>query len=96
MYVCMFVCVYIFMYTYIYIYMYMYMYIYIYIHICKNGEQVLDLEGAANHRGSVLGGQELPQPSQKAFETAVCHALSEMDCTRPVWIESESSNIGEI
>ena len=61
-----------------------------------HGHQVLDLEGAANHRGSVLGGQLLPQPSQKAFETRLHSLLSGLDATKPIWLESESSNIGRI
>jgi tRNA 2-selenouridine synthase len=61
------------------------------------GAQVLDLEGLARHRGSVLGG--LPfgsQPSQKAFETLVWSALSAFDAARPVFVESESRKIGQL
>ncbi|HEY0878906.1 MAG TPA: tRNA 2-selenouridine(34) synthase MnmH [Zeimonas sp.] len=59
------------------------------------GEQVLDLEAIAHHRGSVLG--LLPderQPSQKAFETAVWDALRSFDPARPVFVESESRRVG--
>lgn len=59
------------------------------------GVQVLDLEGLADHRGSLLGGKERPQPSQKAFETGLAMALNGMDPNRPVVIEAESSKIGE-
>ena len=48
--------------------------------LAKTQAQVLDLEVLAAHRGSVLG--ELPgapQPSQKAFETAIWSALSAFD-----------------
>jgi tRNA 2-selenouridine synthase len=39
--------------------------------LAERGEQVLDLEALANHRGSVLGlGARDVQPSQKAFDTA--------------------------
>ncbi|MCF2905906.1 tRNA 2-selenouridine(34) synthase MnmH [Octadecabacter sp. CECT 8868] len=58
------------------------------------GVQVLDLEGLANHRGSLLGTMEGGQPSQKAFETALAFALAEFDPSRPVIIEAESSKIG--
>lgn len=61
------------------------------------GAQVLDLEGLANHRGSVLGlvpGQ--PQPTQKRFETLLWDALRHLDATRPVWVESESRKVGEL
>jgi tRNA 2-selenouridine synthase len=61
------------------------------------GAQVLDLESLARHRGSVLGGLEHePQPSQKAFETAVWHALSHFDASRSVFVESESRKIGAL
>ena len=59
--------------------------------------QVLDLEVLAAHRGSVLG--ELPgapQPSQKAFETAIWSALSAFDAARPVFVESESKKVGNL
>jgi tRNA 2-selenouridine synthase len=61
------------------------------------GAQVLDLEALASHRGSVLGilpGR--PQPSQKAFETAVWNALRHFDPARPVWVESESKKVGNL
>jgi tRNA 2-selenouridine synthase len=61
------------------------------------GAQVLDLEDIARHRGSVLGS--LPnrsQPSQKAFDTALWHALSRMDQLRPVFVEAESKRIGDL
>ncbi|WP_424984392.1 tRNA 2-selenouridine(34) synthase MnmH [Microbulbifer sp. S227A] len=59
------------------------------------GVQVLDLEGLATHRGSLLGRMARPQPSQKAFETALARALHGLDPSRPVVIEAESSKIGE-
>ncbi len=58
------------------------------------GAQVLDLEGLANHRGSLLGGRDTPQPSQKRFDTALWDALRTLDPTRPVFVESESKKIG--
>ena len=61
------------------------------------GAQVLDLEALAAHRGSVLG--ELPgapQPSQKAFETAIWGALSRFDPATPVFVESESKKVGNL
>ncbi len=61
------------------------------------GAQVLDLEALAAHRGSVLGplpGQ--PQPSQKAFETAVWQALRALRPGQPVYAESESRTIGRL
>ena len=60
----------------------------------RRGWQVLDLEGAANHRGSLLGGMG-DQPSQKGFETVLAGALTGMDPGRVVLVEAESSKIGE-
>ncbi len=65
--------------------------------LAAQGAQVLDLEALACHRGSVLGplpGQ--PQPSQKAFETAVWHTLQGFDPARAVFAESESRTIGRL
>lgn len=58
--------------------------------------QVLDLEGMARHRGSLLGDMPGGQPSQKAFETALVGALHGLDPARPVIVEAESSKIGQI
>ena len=58
------------------------------------GVQVLDLEGLAAHRGSLLGEMPAPQPSQKGFESALVGALSQLDPARPVVVEAESSKIG--
>jgi tRNA 2-selenouridine synthase len=61
------------------------------------GEQVLDLEDLAAHKGSVLGGWPgRPQPSQKAFETQLAAQLKAFDLTRPVYVEAESRRIGRI
>jgi tRNA 2-selenouridine synthase len=65
--------------------------------LADEGAQVLDLEGLARHRGSVLGGLEHEsQPTQKAFDTAVWHALQRLDAARPVFVESESRKIGAL
>ena len=61
------------------------------------GAQVLDLEGLASHRSSVLGvipGQ--PQPSQKRFDTLVWEKLRGFDPARPVFVESESRKVGNV
>jgi tRNA 2-selenouridine synthase len=65
--------------------------------LIEQGAQVLDLEALACHRGSVLGGLEHdPQPTQKAFDTAVWYALQGFDPSRPVFVESESRKIGAL
>ncbi|AHD00525.1 tRNA 2-selenouridine(34) synthase MnmH [Leisingera methylohalidivorans] len=59
------------------------------------GVQVLDLEGLANHRGSLLGDMPTPQPSQKGFESALAGAVMQLDPSRPVLVEAESSKVGQ-
>jgi tRNA 2-selenouridine synthase len=59
------------------------------------GEQMIDLEGLANHRGSLIGymaGTE--QPSQKYFESLLWNKLASFDPSRPVWVEAESAKVG--
>lgn len=63
----------------------------------KAGAQVLDLEGLANHKGSVFGRElDREQPSQKRFETLLLDRLSRFDPGRPVFVEGESPKIGRI
>ncbi|MBE9126911.1 MULTISPECIES: tRNA 2-selenouridine(34) synthase MnmH [unclassified Coleofasciculus] len=66
----------------------------------QRGVQVLDLEGLANHRGSLLGqaweGQLTPQPSQKQFESLLLKQLQSFDASKPVWVEAESNKIGKV
>jgi tRNA 2-selenouridine synthase len=60
------------------------------------GQQVVDLEGLAAHRGSLLGGfAGRPQPSQKMFESRLLGVLDGLDPSRPVFVEAESSKVGE-
>ncbi len=61
------------------------------------GEQIIDLEGLANHKGSAFGGiHESPQPSTEHFENRLHHALSQLDLSRRIWIEDESIMIGKV
>ena len=65
--------------------------------LAERGAQVLDLEGQARHRGSVLGGWPgVPQPSQTAFETALVQAVEPFDLQRPIYVEAESARIGRL
>jgi tRNA 2-selenouridine synthase len=61
----------------------------------SGGVQTIDLEGLANHRGSLFGARAGGQPSQKAFETRLAAAMACLDPARPVVVEAESSKIGE-
>jgi tRNA 2-selenouridine synthase len=58
------------------------------------GVQTLDLEGMANHRGSLFGSRGA-QPSQKTFEARLALVLAALDPARPVVVEAESSKVGE-
>lgn len=63
----------------------------------RNGEQVIDLEGLANHRGSSFGaiGME-QQPSVEHFENILFDAFEHIDRSRRVWLEDESRSIGRV
>ena len=58
------------------------------------GFQAIDLEGLANHRGSLFGARPGGQPGQKAFESALAVAMAALDPGRPVVVEAESSKVG--
>jgi tRNA 2-selenouridine synthase len=63
----------------------------------EKGEQVLDLEGIANHKGSAFGSIGLPpQPSVEQFENLMAEQLRCFDSAVPVWVENESRRIGNI
>lgn len=63
--------------------------------LAERGEQILDLEGLANHRGSLLGNVG-PQPTQKFFESQLVAAFDRLDPARRVWVEGESNKIGTV
>ena len=61
------------------------------------GAQILDLERAAHHRGSLLGAlPDAPQPSQRQFESLLYYQLTALSPSKPIFVESESSRIGEV
>ncbi len=64
-------------------------------HLRDLGEQVIDLEGLAHHKGSSFGaiGEEA-QPTTEHFENLLWAELKKLDRTRPVWVEDESQLIG--
>ncbi|MEM9943346.1 MAG: tRNA 2-selenouridine(34) synthase MnmH [Planctomycetota bacterium] len=59
------------------------------------GEQVVDLENLAHHRGSALGGIGLPeQPSVEHFENKLFDNIQKLNLAEKVWLEDESRKIG--
>lgn len=65
--------------------------------ISAKGEQVIDLEELACHKGSAFGalGQP-PQPTNEQFENDLYTRWAELDLSRVVWMEDESRMIGRI
>jgi tRNA 2-selenouridine synthase len=63
----------------------------------ESGEQVLDLEALANHRGSAFGaiGME-PQPRQEHFENLIAFELGKTNPNQTLWIENESRRVGSL
>lgn len=63
----------------------------------ENGEQILDLEGIANHKGSSFGAIGLPpQPTVEQFENLLAENLFVLDPSIPTWVENESRKIGRL
>lgn len=63
--------------------------------LANQGEQVIDLEGLANHKGSSYGAiGQLPQPSTEQFENLLYEQWRHLDPTRRVWLEDESRHVG--
>lgn len=61
----------------------------------SSGEQILDLEHLANHRGSTYGMLGMPaQPTNEQFENEIGMQLAVFDSHLPTWIEDESRMIG--
>jgi tRNA 2-selenouridine synthase len=62
------------------------------------GEQVLDLEALAAHRGSSFGriGITAPQPSEPDFHALIRRAWASYAGDRPVWLEDEGPHIGRL
>jgi tRNA 2-selenouridine synthase len=61
------------------------------------GEQVIDLETLASHKGSAFGGLFMqPQPTTEQFQNNLFEELMLLDSRKPVWVEDESIAIGQI
>lgn len=61
------------------------------------GEQVIDLEKLAHHKGSAFGalGEEA-QPTVEQFENDLYTTFARLDPQRRVWLENESRGIGRV
>ena len=68
------------------------------LHALKNqGEQILDLEKLANHKGSAFGGLMMPsQPTTEQFQNNLFEEILKLDLSKRIWIEDESFAIGKI
>ena len=63
--------------------------------LAAQGEQIIDLEGLANHKGSSYGAiGQLPQPSSEQFENLIFVDWQRLDRGRRIWLEDESRNVG--
>lgn len=61
------------------------------------GEQVIDLEKLACHKGSAFGSLgEGPQPSTEQFENNLFDLIRTLDFSKRVWLENESKSIGRV
>ena len=59
--------------------------------------QVIDFEGLAKHKGSILGNiPKLKQPSQKYFETLIYEKLINFNLKKNIWVEAESIKVGKL
>lgn len=59
------------------------------------GEQIVDLEALAHHKGSSFGRLgETEHPTQEHFENELALHLHRADPERPIWVEDESRKIG--
>lgn len=66
-------------------------------HLRDGGEQVIDLEALASHKGSSFGALgEAPQPTTEHFENLLFTHIDALDRSRPVWVEDESQMIGRV
>jgi tRNA 2-selenouridine synthase len=63
----------------------------------KQGEQIIDLEKIAQHKGSAFGGlMQPPQPTTEQFQNDLFEEMLKLDTTRHIWIEDESISIGKV
>lgn len=63
----------------------------------EKGEQVIDLENLALHKGSVFGGiGQKAQPTSEHFQNLLYNEISDLDPQRIIWLEDENPVIGKV
>lgn len=65
--------------------------------LARQGEQIIDLEGLAHHKGSTYGAiGQLPQPATEQFENILFSEFQKLNLSgnRRIWLEDESRSIG--
>lgn len=63
----------------------------------KKGQQLIDLEGIANHKGSAFGGIGVSaQPTVEHFENMLYDVIRQLDPEKTTWVENESRSIGRV
>lgn len=63
----------------------------------SKGYQMLDLEGLANHKGSVFGGMgKGDQPTTETFINLLHEKMRSFDPSKPIFCEAESMLIGSV
>jgi tRNA 2-selenouridine synthase len=65
-------------------------------HLKNQGEQVVDLEALAHHKGSAFGALgQAEQPSNEQFENNLFWELNWLSDSKTIWLENESRLIGK-
>lgn len=65
--------------------------------LSRKGEQIIDLEALAHHKGSAFGGLMMPpQPTTEQFQNELFEEIAKLDINKRIWIEDESIAIGKI
>jgi tRNA 2-selenouridine synthase len=65
--------------------------------LANKGQQVIDLEGIANHQGSSFGRyKEGYKPDTEHFQNLLFDVCKNFDLNAPIWIEDESKRVGQV
>ena len=63
--------------------------------LAQQGQQVIDLEALAQHKGSSYGAiGQLPQPTTEHFENLIYEKWAGFDAQKTIWVEDESRLVG--